>query len=408
MDNLVVIGGGYAATVLITTLRQLNYANPIVWIMGEPYLPYDRPHLSKDFLSDATVKAPPFLVTQDKLKTLNVEVHQGLKATSIERKTKTVHLENGTNISYGNLVIATGGRARKLPFPAAIQEQVSYIRELKEATILKEKLKKCKSVLIIGGGWIGLEMAAAATKLGLKTSLVEKAPRIVARVLPESVASWLEGVHRNHGVQFFKNNAVKNIEKVGTALKVELENGTILNVDHLIVGIGMIPNDELASAAGIAVKRGITTNVEGWTSDKYTYAIGDVANAFVSKYDQYMRMESWENAQWQAVRLAQLLAKKDITPMPAPWFWSDQYDKNIQMVGIDFSGKGIQRKYEDNKWIKFYLNKKDQIIACIGINVGREMRSIRKLINEKTVVELDLLSQPSVNIKNLAPVISEV
>jgi 3-phenylpropionate/trans-cinnamate dioxygenase ferredoxin reductase subunit len=266
-----------------------------------------------------------------------------------------------------------------------------YLRNAGDAMILKNKLNAVKSVAIVGGGWIGLEVAAAAISMGLKVTLLERESTIAARVLPGDISKWLQSLHQHNGVEVINDAVVEGTTQIGGSVMIKLAGGRILEAGLLIAGIGMVPNDELAKEAGISTDVGILTDEDGTTSDKHIYAIGDVSKAMVGRYDAQLRLESWENAQWQGTRLAKKLAGEPVPALPVPWFWSDQYGSNIQLLGIKYEGTPIIRAYSNDEWIRFYCTGPGVVTAAIAVNRGKDMRTVRKMIDAAVPIDQSLL-----------------
>lgn len=398
-NTITVIGGGFASVSCITQLRSLGYGGKINWVMGEDILPYDRPALSKSLLK-GTTQGPPLLLTEDKINGLDVVLQKGVQAVSIDRAKKEVLLDNDNTLNYDKLVLATGGRPRKLP--ADTSKSIHYLRDLEDAETLKARFTYAKSIIIIGGGWIGLEVAAAASLSGLGVTVLEREERLAARVLPPDISYWLAELHKAHQVNIHTAAIINEIKDLDKTVSVTLADGTVYEADFIVAGIGMIPNDALAAEAGLEVNGGIVTAEDSTTSDPDVYAIGDVARSYLPLFGKNLRLESWEHAQWQGIRLAQKLAEKPVADLPVPWFWSDQYDCNVQMLGIHFQGEPVVRDYgSQNSWIRFYLNEGNQIEGAISANAGREMRGIRKLMQARRALTKEELSDLSINLNKL-------
>ncbi len=397
MENITIIGGGVAAASLVSELAALRYAGPVIWIMEENTLPYDRTFLSKAMLSEPSAELP-FLITQQKLNTLDITLYKGVKVHTIDRHKKTAELDNGGKVSYGKLVIATGGRPRKMADADGIAH---YLRNAADAAVLKTKLDSVQSVAIVGGGWIGLEVAAAAISLGLKVTLIERESAIAARVLPGDISKWLQSLHQHNGVEVINDAVVEGTTQLGDSVMIKLADGRVLEAGLLIAGIGMVPNDELAKEAGISTDTGILTDEDGTTSDPHIYAIGDAAKSRVDRYDSHLRLESWENAQWQGTRLAKKLAGEPVPALPVPWFWSDQYGHNIQLLGIKYEGTAIIRTYSHDEWIRLYCTGSGVVTAAIAVNRGKDMRTVRKMIDAAVSIDQALLIDTQYSLQNI-------
>ncbi|HEJ2439715.1 TPA: FAD-dependent oxidoreductase, partial [Burkholderia multivorans] len=334
--TIVVIGGGQAAGWVLKTLRAEGYAGRLVMIADEPHLPYERPPLSKAVLAgDADIETVR-VVRPDEFDALNVEAWQPERAESIDRARRVVKTASGREIEYDRLVIATGGTSRRLPDAIVHTSNLHYLRTLDEAAALGEKLRASRRVLVIGGGWIGLEVAATARKLGVDAVVVEGAPRLCGRSVPPIVSDFLCDLHRANGVDVRLGAALASLDAQpddASKVRATLADGTTIDADFAVAGIGLALNASLASDAGLAVDDGIVVDEFGATSDPAIFACGDVANHHNGWLKRRVRLESWANAQNQAIAAAKAVLGVRAPYAEIPWFWSDQYDVNLQILG---------------------------------------------------------------------------
>lgn len=333
-DPIVIIGAGQAGAALAAKLRELGYGGGITLIGDEPALPYQRPPLSKKYLSGELALERLLVRPASWYLEQRIEVLTGHKVTSIDPAGKKVHLADGRLLPYAKLGLTTGSRPRRLP--AVIGGDLAGVfcmRDLKDADSIAPYLQPEKRLLIVGGGYIGLEAAAVAAGKGLTVTLIEMAERILQRVAAPATADYFRDLHRRHGVEIREATGLTRlIGADGHVTGAELHDGTRLDLDLAIVGIGIQPNDDLARAAGIAVEDGILADGQCRSSDPNIFAAGDCAR--FPWHGVLTRLESVQNAIEQAehVAAAMLGATRDYAPVP--WFWSDQYDVKLQIAGL--------------------------------------------------------------------------
>lgn len=373
------------------SLRDLGHKGQIIVVGDEAWPPYERPPLSKELLLGEIEPERTFLRTVDGFNAAGVELILGQKVDGIDRSDKSVHLQNGKSISYDTLLLATGGRLRKLACEGADHNKVHYLRGLDDALRLRAELKAGVRVAIIGGGLIGLEVAAAASKAGGKVTVLERSPQLVARLLHPEVSDVFADLHRANGINLHFETAVQRIENRDETLVIHTHDGPAIEVDIVVVGIGVEPNTLLAETTGLETDNGIVTDSRGRTSDKSIYAIGDVASR-LSSDGQIQRIETWQNAQNQAVEFAKaVLGHPDAQPEPN-WFWTDQYGVNFQFVGSTRKGEVVWRgdRFSMNA-IGFHLEG-DRLIGASCINPGREMRNVKRLVAQGVYIDRQMLA----------------
>ena len=332
-DNrtIVVIGAGQAGAETVIAARKHGFSGRIVMIGSEAHMPYERPPLSKDLLIGATTVSDAYVFETGQADKLQVDTKLGIGVVSIDASAKKVSLSNGENLSFDILVLATGARPRELNVSGSDTTQLYYLRDLDDAEQLGAALKNAKSVAIIGGGFIGLELASAARKLGAKATVVESQSRLMTRLLPAEPADHLAGIACDHGVTIELDARITNVSDKG----VGLGDGRMIDADVIIAGIGAIPNDDLASGAGIKTdeKGGILVDSVNRTNFVGVYAVGDVAVRQDRPGGPSQRMESWQNARLSADRAARHIAKLGPAAEVDPWFWSDLFGATIQIFG---------------------------------------------------------------------------
>ncbi|WP_133648594.1 NAD(P)/FAD-dependent oxidoreductase [Paraburkholderia flava] len=397
--TIVVIGGGQAAGWVVKTLRKEGFDGRLVMIADEIHLPYERPPLSKAVLAGEADIDTVRLVKPDDFAALNVDAWQPDCATSIDREQRVVRTRSGREVQYDRLVIATGGAARRLPDALVKTSHVAYLRTLDEAVALGERLHGSQRVLVIGGGWIGLEVAATARKLGVDATVVEGAPRLCARSLPPLVSDFLLQLHRENGVDVRLNAALVSLDDqpgVNAGIRATFADGTTLDADFAVAGIGLAPHTALAEAAGLPVADGIVVDHFGATADPRIYACGDVANHPSAWLKRRVRLESWANAQNQAIAVAKALLGASEPYAEIPWFWSDQYDVNLQMLGdIPADAQLAVRGDLAGKRATLFHLEDNAIRGVIAINTARDLKLARKWMNQGRTIDLATLTDAS-------------
>jgi len=404
MENAgtIIIGAGQAGGEAASSLRQLGYTKPITLIGDEAFPPYRRPPLSKAYLAGEATRESLFLKSPEAWQKAAIDGRFGVGVERIDRANKQVHLYDGTALAYENLVIATGGRARRLALPGAEHANVFYVRTIQDAERLSDEFKPGAKLAVIGGGYIGLEAASVGIQKGLRVTVIETAERVLARVAVPALSAFYERVHRSHGVDLRTGAGVRALEGKERVEAVVLGDGTKVEVDLVIVGIGLIPNIELAEAAGLQVGNGIVVDAHGRTSDPSIYAAGDCALHENLFYGRHLRLESVPNAIEMGRLVAANIAGKETTYAAVPWFWSDQYALKLQMVGLSqgHTEIAVRGDMDGNSFIVFYL-RDGEIIAADAVNRAQEFMLAKRLVGERRHVEAARLSDESAPLKAL-------
>lgn len=384
--TVVVIGGGQAAGWVMKTLRGEGFAGRIVMIADEAHLPYERPPLSKAVLAGEADISTVRVVQPDEFGALGVEAWQPERAVSIDRARRVVRAASGREIEYDRLVIATGGAPRRLPDAIVATPRLHYLRTLDEAVALGERLRASRRVLVIGGGWIGLEVAATARKLGVDAVVVEGAPRLCARSVPGAVSDFLLELHRANGVDIRLNASLASLgahPADANRVRATLADGTAVDADFAVAGIGLALNTSLATEAGLHVDDGIVVDEYGATSDPAIFACGDVANHPNAWLKRRVRLESWANAQNQAIAAAKAVLGVRAPYAEIPWFWSDQYDVNLQILGdLPADAQLVVRGDIAAKRATLFFVTHGALRGVIAINSARELKLARKWMNQ--------------------------
>jgi len=411
VDRAIVVGAGVAGAEAAIALRRQGFAGPITLLGAERHRPYQRPPLSKSYLAGAATVDSLFAKPDAAYEKAGIEIACGTRVEAIDRAARTIMLSDGRTLAYRALILALGGRARSLSavlkgIPASLANLHS-IRTLDDVDRLKPQLAPRKRMVIVGGGYVGLEIAAVATKLGLEVCVLERLPRVLARVTAPQVSAFYEKIHREAGVQVHTGVEIAGLELDPTGEHIQaisLGDGRSIPADIVIAGVGMVPNVELAKRAGLAVSDGIVVDGEARTDDPAVFAIGDCScRPCIGQADR-MRLESVPNALEQARTAAAAICSKPLVASGVPWFWSDQYDLKLKMVGL---AQGHDRMLmrgspEQRSFSAFYM-KGERILAVDTVNRVPEFMLAKRLVAEKITVDADRLVDDAVPLKSMLP-----
>jgi len=402
MDKIVIAGAGQAAIQSAVSLRKFGYEGSITIIGEESHPPYQRPPLSKDYLLGKTQLDRVHLKKEAFYEENKIELIINTRVESIDRKRKTVSLSNKENLDYGKLIIAAGSRVRKLDVPGVDKNGIHYLRGLDDANALKENLKEGKKLVIVGAGYIGLEVAAVAASLKIETSVIDIADRVMSRTVDPLISDYYHSLHENNGVNIHLKHGLKSITGKGNVEKVFCTNNLELDADIVVIGAGVIPNDELALTAGLTCENGIVVNEFGQTEDKNIYACGDCTNHPNKILGRKLRLESVHNAMEQSKAVASSIMGLKEPYNQVPWFWSDQYDHKLQIVGLsgDHDEVIMRGSKSEQSFLLFYLKDKE-IIAVNAINSSKEFLISKKLVANKVRISSDIISDQSSNLNEL-------
>lgn len=402
-QRTVIIGAGQAGGTAAAILRQLGYTGSITLVGDERWPPYERPPLSKALLQGTLEIDKTFLRPAAFYAEQNIALITDRHVRAIDRAERLLQLDVGDPLQYDQLVIATGARARSLNVPGSDCQGIHVLRGIDDALALRAALVPSSRLLIVGGGFIGLEIAASARALGIAVTVLEQAPTLMGRVLPPAVASYLASVHASRGVEI----------RTGVALLgfVAREDGGVIaqtsvgpmEADVVAVGVGSIPNTELAQASGLRVDDGVLVDEFGRTSDERIWAAGDVTRHFNPLLGRHVRLESWKNAQNQAIAVAKAIAGQPVPYAELPWLWSDQYDLNLQLAGLPQGGEQLvwRGTPEEGRFTVLGLIDGRPSFA-ITLNQAREMRFAQQLIARGAPVDPLQLADVSTPLQRMA------
>lgn len=402
--KVVILGAGHAGGSAAAFLRQYGHEGPIVMIGDEPLVPYQRPPLSKAWLKGEADGNSLALKPADWYADNNCDLRLGVRATGLDRAGKTVSLSNGESVSYDFLIFATGARARRLPIQGADLEGVLELRTAADAEALKNAIGPGKRLAVVGGGYVGLEAAASARALGADAVVIEREERVLARVACEALSSFFTDYHKARGVTFELSAGVEAFEgKDGRITGVKLSDGRVIACDAALVGVGAIPNDELAREAGLECGNGIVVDGEARTSDPAIFAIGDITWRPLPLYERHVRLESVPNALEQAKQAASAIVGRPGPAPELPWFWSDQYDLKLQIAGMPFDADSILVRGDpaNAKFAVFHL-KGDLVQAVEAVNAAPEFMMGKQLITSRKPISREKLANVSVSMKEVA------
>ncbi|HTK36014.1 MAG TPA: FAD-dependent oxidoreductase [Caulobacteraceae bacterium] len=402
--TVVIVGAGHAGGSAAAFLRQYGYAGAITVFGEEPLAPYQRPPLSKAWLkgeadADDLALRPDSFYAEERI-TLRLDS----RIEALDRWNKQVCL-GGERVGYDRLILATGARPRKLPLPGAELEGVLALRSVADAEVLKNALGPGKRLAVIGGGYIGLEAAASARALGAEAIVIEREPRLLARVACAALSEFFLSYHRGKGVSFALAAQVTGIEgKDGKVTGVAFANGKPVPCDAVLVGVGAIPNDDLARAAGLDCQDGVLVDLTARTSDPAISAIGDCSRRPLPIYGEVGRLESVPNALEQAKQAAADICGRPQPPGEVPWFWSDQYDLKLQIAGLPFNTDRtvIRGEPRFGRFAVFHLTEDGRVQCVEAVNSPAEFMGGRQLIGSRKPVSAERLRDITVPMKAVA------
>ena len=406
-NHMVIIGGGKAGSRAAVGLRENGHTGPITLITGEVHAPYDRPPLSKAAITGEEEPTPPWLTDVVTLASINVSLVTSNPAVSIDRGAKTVTLTDGTSVPYDKLLLATGAMPRRLALPGSDSPLVRYLRTFEDALALRRDIKPGGRIIIVGGGFIGLEVAASARKRGADVTLIEGLPRILSRGVPEEIAAIVTARHIAGGVDLRTGTGIAGFQETHGGIEVKLATGLTVHGDLVLVGIGAMPVTGLAEQAGLIIDNGIAVDDELRTSDPDIYAAGDCVSFPLTVYGgRRVRLESWRSAQDQGELAAANMLGKGQKLTTVPWFWSDQYELTMQITGLqDEATSQVRRDLSDTAFIIFHMAADGRLVAASGIGEGnavaRDIRLAEMIIGKGLKPTPDQLADPMVNLKRL-------
>ncbi len=404
-EGIIIVGAGECGARAALSLRENGYRHAITLIGDEVHLPYERPPLSKQILLDATEPKLPAVLSDIALAERAIRHIGGASADAIDTSGKHLLLSDGRALPYDKLLLATGAAPRRLP-NAPVSDRVVYLRTIDDALALRSLVRADMHMAVLGGGFIGLEVAASARGRGAKVSVIESQERILKRGVPEPIAEAITALHRGNGVVVKFGAAVLGLEADEQRVDISLSDGDTISADVLVVGIGAQPRTELATRAGIAIDNGIAVNAHLETSERDIYAAGDCCSFPHPLYGgRRLRLEAWRNAQDQGILAAANLMGAARSYLAVPYFWSDQFDYTLQIAGLVDEGRTVVRRdLGDGAFILFHLDDGRRLVAASGIGPGnkvaRDLKLSEMLIANHIIPTIEALTD-GVNLKSL-------
>lgn len=407
-EHLVIVGAGHAGGRLAHHLRVLGHSASITLIGDEPHPPYERPALSKEVLLGSKEGRDLLLKPAADWSASGVELKSGFAVRRIDSAARLLELSDGSTLRFDHLTLATGGRVRKPIVPGVDDPRVLTLRNLEDALHLRAALSSISRLVIVGGGVIGLEVAAAARKQGADVTVVEASDRLMGRIGPPELSAWLLGLHRAAGIKIVMGAKLRAFEPSGPQLDVQVvgpDGGDLrLPADLVLVAIGVDPTPAIqmpppwTEAGNIQVDA--RCRIEG--AERCT-AVGDAAAAFSPHYGRYLRQETWRNAENQSRALAEMMCGRDETYLEIPWMWTDQHDRNIQVVGLWEPGDRVMERGRLGEAGSSCVFTRDGVVTGgVLFDLGRERRFLERLVSAKALVDPALLCDPTIPLKNLS------
>jgi 3-phenylpropionate/trans-cinnamate dioxygenase ferredoxin reductase subunit len=401
--RVVIAGAGHAAGQVVASLRQFKFDGQIVLVGDEPYLPYQRPPLSKKFLSGDLPAERLYVKPESFYDDPAISLQLDTSIAAIDREAKCLRIEDGDDVEFDTLVIATGSRVRRLPIEGADLKGVHYLRSIADVDGIHDGMEAGKKLVIIGAGYIGLEVAAVAQQAGLHVTVIEMADRVMSRVVSPETSDFYQIEHTDQGVRFRLSTGVSSLNGKKRVKSVTTSEGEDIPADLVIIGVGIQPNTELATNAGLDVDNGIVVDDHCRTGDPNIFAVGDCTSHPNAIYDRQLRLESVHNAVEQAKTAAANICGQDVAYAQVPWFWSDQYDLKLQIAGLSegYDDVVIRGNPAERSFSCLYL-REGRLIAVDAINAPRDFVQSKQLIANHAKIGKEKLADPATPLKDMA------
>ena len=404
-ETMVIVGASLAGGGAAVTLRQEGFEGGVVLIGAEPQPPYERPPLSKEYLRSESSFEDALVQASDFYEENGIETRFGVRATRVDSADKAVELDGGERLVYDKLLVTTGGSNRRVPIPGIGLDGIYGLRTVADSDRIRAEISPGRRAVVVGMGFIGSEVAASLRQSGVEVTVVDRNTVPLRRVLGEEIGRVIEGIHRDHGTSLIFEDTVAAFEGVGRVEGVTTARGRRIECDFAVVGQGVEPATELLAGTGVEIDNGIVvdeycrTNVEG------IYAAGDVANHFHPVFGRHIRIEHWQNALKQGPAAARNMLGEGGPYEEIPWFWSDQYEHNLQYAGFhtEWDELVVRGSMEQRNFVAFY-RKDRRVLAAVAINQGRDLRRSIPLIKAQEQVEGAMLRDPEIDLRTLADV----
>jgi 3-phenylpropionate/trans-cinnamate dioxygenase ferredoxin reductase subunit len=402
-ERYVIIGAGHAGGRAVEAMRMAGFEGDIVLVGAEQHLPYERPPLSKEVLQAQPGYEFPYIRSREYYDEQRIQLRLGIAATSIATKEKSVTLADSEQLSFDKLLLTTGGSVRHIQIPGADQSGVYYLRTLEDSIAIESNLAGDKNIVVIGGGFIGLEVAASARQRGCNVIVLEIADRLLGRGVPPSVSNYFLKLHQSHDVDIRLNTGVQSIEGNTHLSGVVTSDGELLPADLVIIGVGIVPETKLAEQAKLKIDNGIVVNEFCQTSDPSIFAAGDVTNHFNPFVGRHIRLEAWQCAQNMAIAAAKIMCGHKTPYVEVPWMWSDQFDSNLQVAGMPESWEDIVTRGDtaSGKFTGFVL-RDGKISGAISVNQPRDLRLVRRMMDAGKSYSAEELADESISMRELS------
>jgi 3-phenylpropionate/trans-cinnamate dioxygenase ferredoxin reductase component len=401
-ETFVIVGASLAGGGAAATLRQEGFDGKVILIGAEPQPPYERPPLSKEYLRgessfEQTLVQPPDFYGEN-----GIETRYGVRATRVDAAEKVVELGGGESVAYDKLLVATGGRNRLLPIPGLHLEGVHDLRTVADCERIRTEIAPGRKAVVVGMGFIGSEVAASLRQSGVEVVVVDRNKVPLRRVLGEEVGRVMEGIHRDHGAKLIFEDTVAAFEGADRVERVVTQGGRRFECDFVVVGLGVEPVMESLAETGVQIDNGIVVDEFCRTGVEGIYAAGDVANHYHPVFERRIRVEHWQNALNQGPAAARNMLGKDEPYDDIPWFWSDQYDFNLQYTGFhtEWDELIVRGSMEERNFVAFY-RKDERVLAAVAVNRGKDLRRSMRLIKAQRPVDATKLQDPDVDLRAL-------
>jgi 3-phenylpropionate/trans-cinnamate dioxygenase ferredoxin reductase subunit len=403
VHKVVIAGAGHAAGQVVASLRQYGFDDEILLVGEEAWLPYQRPPLSKKFLAGKVPAQRLYFKPPDFYDSHRIGRCLDTRITAVDRESRNIMTAAGERIAYDTLVLATGSRARRIEVPGSDLDGLHYLRTIDDVARIRAGLDTARRVVIIGAGYIGLEVAAVARELGHSVTVIEMADRVMSRVVSPAVSRFYEAEHAAHGVKLELSTALEAFEGDTKVAAIRLSGGRSIPADLVIAGVGIAPNTELAASAGLEVDNGIVVDAHCRTADDDVYAVGDCTSHPNEIYGRRIRLESVHNAIEQAKTAAANICGEGAVYSEVPWFWSDQYDIKLQIAGLSegYDAVVVRGEPATRSFSCLYL-RDGVLIACDAVNSPRDFVQSKALIAARRTIAPERLADSSLPLKDLA------
>jgi 3-phenylpropionate/trans-cinnamate dioxygenase ferredoxin reductase subunit len=402
--TFVVVGGGLAGAKAVEALREKGFEGAVELYGAEPHLPYERPPLSKGYLKTGEGLADAFVHTREWYREHRVGLHLGTRVTELALLDHEARTDSGERVRYDRLLIATGSSPRQLHLPGAELDGVLYLRTIEDSERLRAAFRPGARVVTIGGGWIGLEAASAAVEAGSSVTVLEALDIPLVRVLGPTLATVFADLHREKGVDLRTSVEVAAIEgELGQVRGVRLADGTAVPADAVVVGIGALPNIELAEFAGLRLDNGVVVDAQGRTSNPDVFAVGDVANHFLPFLDEHVRVEHWATALNQPAAVAAAMLDQEGAYDELPYFYTDQYDLGMEYIGLGRPEDEVVVRGDlaAREFLAFWV-RDDRVVAGMAVNTWDVIDDVKAVIRARRGVDRDRLADPAVPLRDFA------